>query len=126
MVLFRLVDAQLVDRNRRCLEKNFCSQVGKVDELISMWARRASTVARLRRNNSYWFQYVNLFVEGGAFIGIQLTEIFFQCKLGSAVASLSKPYFAEINDGALMISNKRTVLDGRWFLLKPVTGAGLK
>ena len=29
------------------LEKNFCSQVGKVDELISMWARRASTVARL-------------------------------------------------------------------------------
>lgn len=50
------------------LVKIFCSQVGKVDELISVSAQDGLAELHVCVNNSYWFQYVNLAVEGGAFL----------------------------------------------------------
>lgn len=50
------------------LVKIFCSQVGKVDELISVSVQDGLAGLHVCVNNLYWFQYAKLFVEGGAFL----------------------------------------------------------
>ena len=96
--------------------KLFSSQVGKVDNRISVSAHAGLVGLHVCLNDSCWFQYVNLSVEGGAFIlASNYWRFFSDVNLGAQSPSFQTCILPKLMTEVLMVHKRWTALDGGWF-----------